>query len=251
MDARTDREKQFHDVRYADGVGARPQDSFYSAVDDAKKLLDEEIDTCVRTGGVGIEIGCSNGEHLEQLLFCHAFDAHGIDISSSAIAAAQARFAGQPRPPKVSVMDANNLEYPNETFDFCFGSGVIHHLQLPRALEEARRVLRPGGRIVFMEPLATNPLIQLYRHLTPADRSPDETPLTLTHIKQLRSIFDSVSLQFFGFFTLGALALRRWPRFQSIALRVTRQLDKAFFALPGAWRLAWVVVIKAERSAAR
>jgi SAM-dependent methyltransferase len=124
---------------------------------------------------------------------------------------------------------------------------VLHHLQLPQAFQEGHRVLRPGGRMLFLEPLATNPVIELYRRLTPADRSPDETPLTQVHVEQLKSIFRQVSLEFFGFFTLMGLPLARWPRLQGVFMRGARSVDKMFFRLPGAWRLAWVVVIKAEK----
>ena len=248
MNERTNREKTFHDARYLDGVGARPQDYFYSALGDAKKLLESEIFQCIETGGIGVEIGCSNGENLERLLKQHHFVAYGIDISSTAIEAAQRRFQTQAFVPKLEVMDANNLTYPDKKFDFCFGSGVIHHLQLPQALSEINRVLRPGGKMVFLEPLATNPFIQFYRFLTPGDRSADETPLTPTHIKDLEVIFGCVRLEFFGFCTLAGVMLKRWPSVQATFMRLAGRIDESFFKLPGAWRFAWVVVIRAERT---
>jgi SAM-dependent methyltransferase len=247
MNAKTNREREFHDARFSDGIGARPQDGFYRAVRDAQDVFNSEIEACVSAGGYGLEIGCSTGDNLERLLKKHTFDSYGIDISANAVEAARRRLAHFSPSPKIDVMDANKLSYRDESFDFCFGSGVMHHLQLPQAFVEARRVIKTGGKLIFMEPLATNPLIQLYRRMTPADRSADETPLTSAHITAIHSIARDVKMEFFGFFTLAGLALAPCPPFQTRFMRLARWMDRMLFKVPGAWRLAWVVIIKAQR----
>lgn len=240
------REIEFHDHRYADGVGSRPQDGFYVAVRDASDLLFSKVADCVRTGGTGLEIGCATGYHTEELLKIHRFSAFGIDISSAAIRAALARFAHRDEKPVFQTMNANQLEFEDASFDFVYGVGVVHHLDLPHAIGEARRVLRPGGRYLFMEPLDTNPFIRMYRRRTPEDRSVDETPLTKAHLQALSAHFDEVRLDFFGFTTLVAIPLRRWPAIERTVLGVTGWLDRQLFRLPGLWRLAWMVVIDAK-----
>ena len=46
--------------------------------------------------------------------------------------------------------DAESLPFADESFDLVLGHAVLHHLpDLDRAFAEFRRVLRPGGRIVF------------------------------------------------------------------------------------------------------
>ena len=83
--------------------------------------------------------------------------------------------------------DAERLPFENQSFDLVFGHAVLHHLpDLPGALREFRRVLRPGGTIVFCgEPsrygdlLATVPkrgaqmLAPLWRLALGASRRPD------------------------------------------------------------------------------
>jgi SAM-dependent methyltransferase len=247
MDVRTIREKLFHDERFADGHGARPQDRFYVAVDQAKAALNAKIDAAAARGGTGLEIGCSTGVKMEQLLRQYSFEAHGIDISEAAISAANSRFNHAPRAPQLSVMDANHLEYPSNFFDFVFGCGILHHLQLPHALHEVHRVLKPGGHIIFMEPLGTNPLIDLYRWATPSDRSPDETPLTRAHLGDIRSVFGDTGLEFFGLFSLAGVPLQRWPKTQARFMSVSTRIDRALFKLPAAWSLAWMVVMDGKK----
>jgi ubiquinone/menaquinone biosynthesis C-methylase UbiE len=250
MNERTDRERLFHDQRFADGEGARPQDRFYVAAADAYELLRVKVRDCARAGGVGLEVGCGTGENLQRLLADARYDAYGIDISAAAIEAANRRFAATTAPPRLEVMDANRLQFARESFDFVFGSGIIHHLELPDALHELRRVLRADGRMIFLEPLATNPLIELYRRATPADRSADETPLRRAHIGEIRRAFDVVQLHFFGFFSLVGLAARRWPALQRALTTYGSALDRWLFKLPGAWQLAWIVIIDARKGGA-
>jgi SAM-dependent methyltransferase len=74
-------------------------------------------------------------------------------------------------------MDAHDLDFADGTLDMVFGVAILHHLEFARALREIHRVLRKGGKIVFMEPLRHNPVARLVRWVTPHARSPDELPL--------------------------------------------------------------------------
>jgi SAM-dependent methyltransferase len=51
------------------------------------------------------------------------------------------------------VADAHNLPFCNSSFDNIVLFDVLHHLECPvKFLDEASRVLSPGGRIVMVEP---------------------------------------------------------------------------------------------------
>jgi len=67
---------------------------------------------------------------------------------------------------------------PDGTFDLVFASNLLEHLtrvEIGRTLEEFRRVLRPGGRLILMQPnfrLCAKEYFDDYTHLTPlSDRS--------------------------------------------------------------------------------
>ncbi|HRJ41353.1 MAG TPA: methyltransferase domain-containing protein [Caldilineaceae bacterium] len=73
----------------------------------------------------------------------------GVDISEIEIERAQERAAGAG---VTNVRFATGtlyaLDYPDETFDAIFSHNVLEHLREPdRALQEMRRVLKPGGVI--------------------------------------------------------------------------------------------------------
>ena len=69
------------------------------------------------------------------------------------------------------------------------GNSILHHLELEPALRELRRILAPGGRAVFVEPLAHNPLLRLGRALTPMARTEDEHPFTSADWATCRPVF--------------------------------------------------------------
>ena len=43
------------------------------------------------------------------------------------------------------IMDAHHLEFPDDTFDIVFGTGILHHLDFETALREIFRVLKKDG----------------------------------------------------------------------------------------------------------
>jgi ubiquinone/menaquinone biosynthesis C-methylase UbiE len=64
-------------------------------------------------------------------------------------------------------MNAEATTFPDNSFDLICGSSILHHLNLDKACAEIRRILRPDGGAVFIEPLGHNPLINMFRKLTP------------------------------------------------------------------------------------
>jgi SAM-dependent methyltransferase len=66
------------------------------------------------------------------------------------------------------VADICDSSLPAERYDYAVMSGVLHHLPLRderlRALREARRLLKPGGRFYSYDPNGRSPSMWLYRH---------------------------------------------------------------------------------------
>jgi SAM-dependent methyltransferase len=76
------------------------------------------------------------------------------------------------------IADPYATPFGDDSFDIVIGHMILLHLDLERALEEIRRVLRPGGRGVFVEPLAHNPLLRAGRMLTRSTRADSGQPFT-------------------------------------------------------------------------
>lgn len=161
------------------------------------------------SGADVLDYGCGHGEMSLAYLAAGARMVHGIDISRPYVdeAANRCSTAGYPSERwAFKVMDAHALEYPNECFDWVIGRGILHHLHLHTAVAEIKRVLRSEGTAVFLEPLADNPLLRLFRYLTPRARTTDERPLTRADISLISDGMQCETL-FFGMLTAPAAML--------------------------------------------
>lgn len=103
---------------------------------------------------------------------------------------------------KFQQMASENLQFPDDNFDYVFGNGVLHHVEIEKTSKEINRVLKPGGLAVFIEPLAYNPVINVYRQIAEEVRTPTEKPLTFNEINQMKKHFTLVKHREFQFFTL-------------------------------------------------
>src|SRR5437660_1473086 len=85
------------------------------------------------------------------------------------------------------------MKEPSSSYDLIYAANSIHHVQ-NRALlfEQMRQALKPGGMFLSYDPLAYNPLINLYRRMATAVRTPDESPLTRADVRLARRYFHRV-----------------------------------------------------------
>lgn len=121
------------------------------------------------------------------------------------------------------LMDAHDLKLPAESQDIVFGVAILHHLDFERAIREIHRVTKPGGEILFVEPLLLNPIAQVVRWLTPAARTPDERPLGLNELRFIDRFFRTQSL-FTELFHVPGAMLSRFM-FKDAENPVTRATD--------------------------
>jgi ubiquinone/menaquinone biosynthesis C-methylase UbiE len=100
-----------------------------------------------------LEIGCSRGFLLQRVRNELAPSTIGVDLNPEAIA--NSVIEGS------SVMDAQSLAFEDESFDKLYSFHCIEHIpDLPRALREMDRVLKPGGRVLLVYP--AEPIRGLY-----------------------------------------------------------------------------------------
>ncbi len=198
-------------------------------------------------GATALDYCCGNGEDAVYLAECGANRVIGIDISDVSIRNCQERAAAAGVGDRVSfeVMDAEAMRFDANAFDLITEYGVLHHLELDKAMGELARVLKPEGQMLCTETLGHNPVIHWYRKRTPDLRTPWEVDHILTRdsFETIRRHFGRVEMHFFHLATLAAVPLRRTPVF-SILLESLRLLDRVLLSVPGLRWQAWQVVFK-------
>jgi SAM-dependent methyltransferase len=151
------------------------------------------------------------------------------------------------------VCRAEALPFRTGAFDGVYSKSVLIHTRLADAARELARVTHPRGVGVFIEPLARNPLANLYRRTL----APKEW-LTITRyfdgqsIDLLREAFgrtDTRHYYLFSFLAFGFQFALRAPGFFRLTLAATHALDSLLMrVLPGLRRFAWFVVIEARHT---
>lgn len=131
-----------------------------------------------------LEIGCGEGANLHHLRASGA-RFFGVDFSR-----ARAAFARRAVHAETVAADATALPFADGSFDAVLIRDLLHHVKDGRAvLAEARRVLRPGGRLTLVEPNRNSPLVLAQAAVIPAERG-----VLRSTAARLRALIESAGL---------------------------------------------------------
>jgi ubiquinone/menaquinone biosynthesis C-methylase UbiE len=101
-------------------------------------------------GQTVLEIGVGAGSDFIRFARAGAV-ATGVDLTDHAIALVRRRLELEGLEADLRQADAEKLPFPDESFDVVYSWGVLHHTpDSDRAIAEAQRVLKPGGRLCVM-----------------------------------------------------------------------------------------------------
>ncbi len=116
----------------------------------------------LRPSGEVLEIGAGSGAMASQLLSVHHhLRLVATDYDDDMVGVARAALAPFGERASVQQADAAALPFADGRFDMVLSFAMLHHVvQWEKALGEALRVLRPGGRLVGYD-LLRSPLLAL------------------------------------------------------------------------------------------
>ncbi len=111
-----------------------------------------------------LELGTGTGG-TATLLAKRGASVVGIDLLPFRLAEAQARAAEHNVGASIdfALMDAMDLAFPDNTFDFIISKSVLVFTEHARTAQECYRVLKPGGKAIFIENMRHHPAVWLYR----------------------------------------------------------------------------------------
>ncbi len=212
-----------------------------------------------------LDLGCGSGE-AAVFFALHGAEVTAADVSGEMLRVADALAAHHGVSVRTTKTVAEDMPFADEEFDYVYGNGLLHHVELEPAIQEIRRVLKIGGRAAFIEPLAHNPLIHVYRHMARAVRTPTERPFHVRHFEIVKRHFSSCEHREFWLLSLAIFVYyylieridpgvdRYWRRIirdgwrVQCAFRRLQGLDRALLRLiPGLRRWCWNTVIVVQK----
>lgn len=198
------------------------------------------------TGARILELGCGTGDYT-VVLARRGAQVTAVDLAPAALEITRRRARRNDVGHRIQVarMPAEALACADGTFDWVVGFGVLHHARPAALAAEARRVLGPGGRALFREPLGLNPLLEFARRHLPYRRkvrAPGDRFLREEDLQAVAAHFSTARLRPFYLFSMIS---RAFGKRETVPLLWS--LDEFLLArFPGLWRWCRYAVLEVE-----
>jgi ubiquinone/menaquinone biosynthesis C-methylase UbiE len=259
------KEQEFHDQWAAaiDVDGIRVADYFEACTAPENRFILCHLGD-VR-GKSLLDLGCGAGENS---VYFALKGAHCIasDYSSGMVDVALKLADKNGVQVEGKVINAMAIDFPDNSFDIVYASNLLHHIPDPKqTIQEMHRILKPGGKACFWDPLKHNPVINVYRRMATEVRTEDETPLDIGIVDFVRSQFSHTAYDTFWIATLWIFLSfyliekvnpneeRYWKKIilehERLAPTYGRleQIDQVLKKIPGLKRMAWNLAIVATK----
>jgi SAM-dependent methyltransferase len=167
-------------------------------------------------GKTVLDYGCGAGENSVLIASHGAEKVFGIDISPELVELGEKRLGlhGFAENAELRVGSAHELPFADESIDVVFGMAILHHLDLQLSSDEVFRVLKKGGRAIFLEPVRNSKFVKFVRNLIPyqsPDVSPFERPLTDAELEKFASAFSNYRSRAFSIPFVNLVEVLRFP----------------------------------------
>lgn len=196
-----------------------------------------------------LEVGSGTGA-LSVYLATRGAQVTGIDISEENCRLAERRAAvnGVTALARFVAVPIEQLDDAAGSYDAIIGNQVLHHFELPIAMPNIGRLLRPGGRGLFCEPVLLLPgALRTLRDSGPVKRvipkkvdTPTERSVSMEDVATIRRTFPGVKLHPFQLLA----RLQNFVHVPDKAFSVLEALDRRLLRLPAVSRLSRFVVFE-------
>jgi len=194
-------------------------------------------------GKVFLDYACGDGAETRKAARMGAALAIGIDISNVSLRNAREATKAEDLSETCVYLEADceNTGLPSDSVDVILCSYMLHHLDLRHAYPELHRILKPGGHLLAVEALDYNPLIRLYRKITPELRTDWEKEHILSHkdVRAARRYFNVGEIRYWHLTSVLGAFVRSVPRVFPAVMPVLDGLDSLLLKIPGLRLLAW------------
>ena len=134
-------------------VAARGTETYYGDLETQRYRSHRHLMpwiTSMQPGSSVLEVGCGVGMDSVQMAR-HGLQVTALDLTVIAPATAQRRARREHFNIEYLCANGEHLPFPDSSFDYVYSFGVMHHApDTRRCVDEAWRVLKPGGQALIM-----------------------------------------------------------------------------------------------------
>ncbi|MFD4930802.1 class I SAM-dependent methyltransferase [Peribacillus butanolivorans] len=162
-------------------------DNFIYVANTMVKSALSYIDSYIKEESVVLDLGCGNGL-ITNVMSSISKNVYGMEIDIDKVNEAKEKY----KKPFFINRDIQKLPFEDNTFDIITSFSVLQYVDWKKTLCEIHRVLKPNGKIVFLENLKGNPFVILYRKVRPHIDNPNMIPkkhIKWSEIKEFKHYF--------------------------------------------------------------
>jgi 2-polyprenyl-3-methyl-5-hydroxy-6-metoxy-1,4-benzoquinol methylase len=177
-----------------------------------------------------LDVGCGLGE-ASVYFATEGADVTATDISPGMLDAVSRLAAANGVSVRTELAASEDLKLAaTEQFDIIYTGNTLHHVDIGQTLDKLLPLLKPDGIFLSWDPLAYNPVINVYRSLATQVRTEDEHPLRLSDLRLMKSRFRTSHTRYFWLTTLAiflvmAVVQRRDPNKERYWKKVVEEAD--------------------------
>jgi len=194
-----------------------------------------------------LELGAGTGG-TATLLAKRGASVVGIDLLPFRLAEARVRAVEHNVVASIdfALMDAMHLAFPDNTFDFIISKSVLVFTEHAQTAQECYRVLKPGGKAIFIENMRHHPAVWLYRKVF-LKYSGKLRYFSVSDIETVGAEFERLEHREFHLSSVSALFWQKClpvPILYRGSLRFLKAIDTSLLkCLPFLKRLCWITAM--------